>query len=131
MFETHHRVRFREVDSYGHMNMAYYLTHYTDHRFEGMRQFIGLSLNEIMQLPIAFHTREVQIEYLLPLLADQKFTIRSHIKELKRSQCYVQFAMVDEDERTVSTAMMRIGCIDRQTGRPTGWPQGLMDRFFK
>lgn len=130
-FETRHRVRFREIDAYGHMNMAYYLAYYTDHRFDGMRQFIGLDLKEIMDLPIAFHTREVAIQYLRPLVADQEFVIRSHVNELKRSQCYVQFAMVDMDDRPISTATMRIGCIDRATGKPTGWPPGLMERFFQ
>lgn len=131
VFETNHRVRFREVDPYGHMNMAHYLTYYADHRFEGMRRFVGLDLDAIAALPIAFFIRNVVIEYLLPLVADQEFVIKSHITELKRSQCHVAFAMIASDGRDMSTATMRVGCIDRASGRPCGWPPGLMERFFQ
>jgi acyl-CoA thioester hydrolase len=130
IFETTARVRFREVDPYGHMNMACYLAHYIDHRFDGMRDVIGLGLAEIAALKVAFHTRSITIEYLRPLLADQEFRIRSYVSELKRSQCLVDLAMIAQDGQTASTAQMRIGCIDKASGRPCGWPPGLMERFF-
>ena len=130
-FETRHRVRFRDVDPYGHMNMSYYLTYFSDHRFEGMRQFIGLDFREIEALPVAFHIRNAEIEYLRPLVADQEFMIRSHVAELKRSQCIVAFEMLDADLQKVATCRMRTGCIDKASGRPCGWPEGLMERFFK
>lgn len=131
VFESVHRVRFRDVDPYGHMNMAHYLAYYGDHRFEGMRRFIGLDLKAIAELPIAFHTRSVEIEYLKPLVADQEFKILSYVAELRRSQCYVALEMQNESSEKVSTARMRIGCIDKVTGRPCGWPGGLMERFFR
>lgn len=130
VFETRHRVKFREIDAYGHMNMAHYLVYFGDHRFEGMREFIGLDLREIEQLPIAFHIRSVAIEYLRPLLADQEFVIRSRVAELKRSQCFVDFEMLGAEGQILSTCKMRIGCVDKESGRPCGWPQGLMERFF-
>lgn len=130
-FETRHRVRFRDVDPYGHMNMAYYLQYYSDHRFEGMRIFVGLDFRGLEDLPIAFHVSTAEIAYLKPLVADQEFVVRSHISELKRSQCIVSFEMTDMDGQIVSRCTMRIGCIDKGTGRPRGWPDGLMERFFQ
>ncbi len=130
-FETRHRVRFREIDAYGHMNMAYYLLYYTDHRFEGMRRFVKMDFKELEGMSIAFHVRSVEIEYLRPLIADQEFVIRSHISEMKRSQCIVDFKLTDLDEQLVSTAKMRIGCINKQSLRPCGWPEGVMERYFE
>ena len=131
LFETRHRVRFREVDPYGHMNMAYYVAYYSDHRFEGMREFIGLDFKGIDALPVAFHIRSVEVEYLRPLVADQEFVIRSSVVELKRTQCVVELKMTDKDEQVVSTCRMRIGCIDKATGRICAWSDGLMERFFQ
>ncbi len=130
-FETRHRVRFRDIDAYGHMNMAYYLLYYTDHRFEGMRQFVKMDFKEIEALPIAFHVRSVEIEYLRPLIADQEFVIRSQISEMKRSQCIVDFKLTDLDDQVVSTAKMRIGCISKESLKPCGWPEGVMERYFE
>jgi len=136
VFETRHRVQFREIDPYGHMNMAYYLLYYSDHRFEGMRTFIGLDLKDIAALDIGFHIRTVTIEYLRPIVADQEFMIRSHIAELGHGQCEVDFAMIGTDtgtdagNKTLSTARMRIGCINKSSGRPCAWPPGLMERFY-
>lgn len=130
-FETRHRVRFREIDAYGHMNMANYLLYYTDHRFEGMRRFVKMDFKELERLPIAFHVRSVEIEYLRPLIADQEFVIRSHICEMKRSQCIVEFKLTDLEDQVVSTAKMRIGCINKQSLKPCGWPEGVMERYFE
>ena len=115
----------------GHMNMAYYLSYYTDHRFEGMRRFVGMDFKEIAALPIAFHTRNVEIEYLRPLMADQTFVIRSFVSEWKRTQLICDFTMTNEEGQTMSTAKMRVGCIDKATLKPCAWPDGMMERYFK
>jgi YbgC/YbaW family acyl-CoA thioester hydrolase len=130
VFETRHRVRFREIDAYGHMNMAHYLTYYSDHRFEGMRTFLGLGTREIDALPIAFHVRHAEIDYIRQVLPDQEFIIKSHVSELGRAQCFVDLEMLDAGGQRLSTCRMRIGCIDRATQRLCGWPPGLMERFF-
>jgi acyl-CoA thioester hydrolase/thioesterase-3 len=131
VFETRHRVQFREIDAYGHMNMLHYLTYFSDHRFEGMRRFIGLGLQEIDDLPIAFHVRHVEIDYQRPVLRDQEFVIRSHMAEIGRAQCYVALDMSDAEGQRLATCRMRIGCIDRTTQRPCAWPAGLMERFHQ
>jgi YbgC/YbaW family acyl-CoA thioester hydrolase len=131
VFETRHRARFREIDAYGHLNMTHYVTYISDHRFQGMREVLGLGFRELEALPIAFFVRQFAIEYLKPVLADEEFTIRSHLTELKRSQCYVAFEMTEaHGGAKIATASMRIGCIIKATGRPGGWPDGLMERFF-
>ena len=132
VFETRHRARFREIDAYGHMNMTNYVIYYADHRFQGMAEFIGLGFKELDMMPIAFHIRHVEVDFIRPIVADQEFLIRSFIGELGRSQCHVDFTMVDALTGTaLSTARMKIGCIIKATGRPGGWPAGLMERFFK
>ncbi len=65
VFETKQRIRFREIDPNGHLNMANYLIHYTDHRFEGMRRYLGLDYKAIAALPVAFHIRRDEGEQLL------------------------------------------------------------------
>jgi YbgC/YbaW family acyl-CoA thioester hydrolase len=130
IFETRHRARFREIDAYGHMNMTHYVTYISDHRFQGMREVLGLGFKELDELPIAFFIRHFEIEYLRPLMADQEFVIRSHVTEVLRSQCYVEFQLSAADDTPVATAKMRIGCIVKATQRPGAWPEGLMERFF-
>lgn len=130
IFETRHRARFREIDAYGHMNMTHYVTYISDHRFQGMREVLGLGFKELDDLPVAFFIRQFEIEYLRQLKADQEFTIRSHVSETLRSQCYVSIAMTGDAGEQFATAKMRIGCIVKATGRPGAWPDGLMERFF-
>jgi YbgC/YbaW family acyl-CoA thioester hydrolase len=124
-------VRFREVDAYGHMNMGHYLSYFVDHRFEGMRLFLGMGLREIEALPVAFHTRHVEIEYIRPLLGDEQFVITSRLSELKSASCHVNFEMVNLSGQIVSSCRMRIGCIEKESGRPAKWPVGLMERFYE
>ena len=44
IFKTTHRCSFIELDPFGHMNTVYYLAHYIEHRFTGMREESGLDL---------------------------------------------------------------------------------------
>lgn len=113
------------------MNMAHYLVYYQDHRFEGMRNHLRLGIEQLMSLPIAFHVRAVEIEYLRPLFADQEFLIKSYVTEWKSVQCYVALEMTDVNGDQLSSAMMRIGCIEKATGRPCIWPDGIRERFFQ
>ena len=130
VFLTKHRVRFREVDMYGHMNMAHYLTYFQDHRFEGMRNHLRLGIEELLSLPIAFHIRAVEIEYLLPMLADHEFTITSYVTEWKSAQCYVTLELRRSDSEMAATGKMRVGCIEKAPGRPGLWPAGIKERFY-
>ena len=51
-------------------------------------------------------------------------TMRSSLKE--------EFVMTDAQSGVeLSKARMKIGCIVKASGRPGGWPPGLMERFFK
>lgn len=129
VFITQHRVRFREVDIYGHMNMAHYLTYIQDHRFEGMRKHLALGIEELMALPVALHVRAVEIEYLRPLMADQEFVIKSYVTEWKSAQCFVAVEIYDSVEEIVATGKMRIGCIEKSSNRPCIWPVGVKERF--
>ena len=132
VFTTRHRVRFRDLDPYGHVNMAHYLAYYGDHRFEGMRTFLGLSFAEIESLPTAFVVRHVEIDYLQPLRGDVEFLIRSRLIDVSRVQCVVGLEMVDPDGTLeYSRARMRIASMDRVAGKPMAWPPGLMARFFQ
>ena len=68
--------------------------------------------------------RNVEIEYLRPLMADQNFVIKSFVSEWKRTQLICDFTMTDEEGQTMSTAKMRVGCIDKATLKPCAWPDG-------
>ena len=130
-FETKHRVRFREVDIYGHMNMAHYLNYYVDHRFEGMRRYLGFALNDLVALPYEFHVRSVNIEYIRPLFADEEFVIRSVVSEWRKASIMVDLKMSKADGEVVSTATMKVGCIDKNTNKPREWLPSMREQFFK
>lgn len=130
-FETKHRVKFRQVDAYGHMNMAHYLTYYIDHRFEGMRKYLGLALKDLVELPYEFHVRSVNVEYIRPLFADEEFVIRSEVNEWRKASIIVGLKMANKNGELVSTCEMRIGCIDKQTNKPREWLPSMREKFFK
>jgi acyl-CoA thioester hydrolase len=129
IFETNHRVKFREIDAYGHMNMSHYLTYYTDHRFEGMRRFVDLDLKRLEALPFAFHTRNISIDYIRPLFADQEFVIRSQVTEWNKVSLVVEFEMKNASDEIISKAKMKVGCIDKQSSKPGAWPTGFAEQF--
>ena len=129
IFRSVHRAYFSELDLYRHMNSEHYFKYFLNHRFQGMRDN-GLSLQKIMDLPIAFVLRKTEVDYLKPIHGDEPFVITSHVAELKSFTALVSCYMKSEEDEVLSTCKMHLVCLDKKTQKPIKWPKGLFETYF-
>jgi len=130
-FKTTHRASFQEIDSYGHLNTLHYVSYFLSHRFTALRERFELDMKSISELEIAFYTKNLEVAFIRPILGDQLFAINSLVSEKGDGDCKVSCEMLDSKDRTLAKCVMHLVCIDKNTGKPTKWPEGFMDRFYE
>jgi acyl-CoA thioester hydrolase len=130
VYRTTHRIRFSDLDPYGHMSTGRYAIYYTDHRMEGLREHAGWDLKTLETLPFMAWVRRIEIDYLRPVRGDQDVVITSFVREFRGPDALIECAMTDAAGKTASRCLMTVAHVDRQTSRATDWPPERRALFF-
>ena len=131
VFKSRHRVKFSDLDPYDHVSTGKYATYFTDHRMEGLRDYIGWDLKTLGTLPFMVWVRRMEIDFIRPARGDQELTITSYVREFRGSDAVIECAMTDSAGRNVSSCVMTVAHVDKVTNRATDWPPNLMALFFE
>lgn len=129
-FLTSHKPRFFEIDPYGHLSAVHYLAYFMDHRFTGLAKFCGFDAKELAGLPVGFYTSKVTLEYKRPVFHDMAFDITSIPTTWNDVGTTVRCEMTLGEGKVAAVCTMDIVCVDKKTGKPCPWPEGLFARFF-
>lgn len=124
--ETTINVRFAELDPYGHVNHAMYLTYLEQGRAEAL-EAVGLPLARVAAEGFQFVIAEVHARYLVPATASEPVKVLTHIESLRRISGVWTQRITSPDHRTdYLTAELRAGITDR-AGKPAKPPDWILD----
>jgi acyl-CoA thioester hydrolase len=118
------RVRFHELDPYGHLNHGVYLNYFEQARVELLDR-IGFGLPRLAELGFHIVVVEVQVRFIAPAYSGDEVTITSTIKDLRRVSSTWHQEMVRDGE-VIATNDVRAAMTDLD-GRPTSAPPGLRE----
>jgi acyl-CoA thioester hydrolase len=118
------RVRFHELDPYGHLNHGVYLSYFEQARVDLLER-IGFGLQRLAQLGHHIVVVEVQVRFLAPAYAGDEVRITSTIRDLRRVSSTWHQEMLRGDE-VIATNEVRAAMTDLK-GRPTSPPAGLRE----
>jgi len=116
------RVRFHELDPYGHLNHGVYLNYFEQARVELLDR-IGFGLPHLEQLGHHIVVVEARVRFLAPAYSGDEVTITSSITDLRRVSSTWNQQMLRGGE-VIATNDVRAAMTDLQ-GRPTSAPAGL------
>jgi acyl-CoA thioester hydrolase len=131
VYKSTHRIKFSELDPYGHVNTGNYATYYVDHRMEGLRDYAGWDLKTLGAMPFMVWVRRIEIDFIRPVRGDQEITIASFVREFRGSDALIECTMTDSAGKDVSRCLMIVAHVDKETNRATDWPPDLMAWFFE
>jgi acyl-CoA thioester hydrolase len=131
VFKSTHRIRFSELDPYNHVSTGNYATYFTDHRMQGLRDYVGWDLKTLGTLPFMVWVRRMEIDFLQPARSDQEITITSFVREFRGPDAIIECTMVDSAGKDVSRCRMTVAHVDKETNRASPWPPALMALFFE
>jgi acyl-CoA thioester hydrolase len=122
------RVYYEDTDAGGIVYYGNYLKFYERARTEWLRS-LGIHQQELLSHEsAAFVVRSASIDYLGAARLDDELTLRLSIQKLGRAS--VQFAQQAwRGETLLSSAVVKVGCVDPATMRPRSIPDHAADKM--
>ena len=118
------KVRFYELDPYGHLNHSAYVQLFETGRIEMLEQ-AGLALHEIEKNNFRFVVSQIETAFLKPVEAGSFLTIKTEIMEIRRASSLWWQQIMDETE-VVATQRVRVAITNRE-GKPIRAPQQIIE----
>jgi len=118
------KVRFYELDPYGHLNHSAYVQLFETGRIEMLEQ-VGLALHEIEKNNFRFVVSQIETAFLKPVGAGSFLTIETEILEVRRASSLWWQQIMDETD-VVATQRVRVAITNRD-GKPIRAPQQIIE----
>ncbi|HJL91257.1 MAG: thioesterase family protein [Acidimicrobiales bacterium] len=118
------KVRFYELDPYGHLNHSAYVQLFETGRIEMLEQ-AGLALHEIEKNNFRFVVSQIETAFLKPVEAGSFLTIKTEIMEIRRASSLWWQQIMDETD-VVATQRVRVAITNRE-GKPIRAPQQIIE----
>lgn len=118
------KVRFNELDPYGHVNHAQYVSYFEHGRTEAL-ELLGLGLHEMSAKGIQVVVMEITVAYKRPAVAGDELSIETWISELRRASTVWEQRILRGDD-VCSTITVRAGITD-SAGKPIRPPEWVFE----
>jgi acyl-CoA thioester hydrolase len=118
------KVRFYELDPFGHLNHSAYVQLFETGRIEMLEQ-AGLALHEIEKNNFRFVVSQIETAFLKPVEAGSFLTIKTEIMEIRRASSLWWQQIMDETD-VVATQRVRVA-ITNLEGKPIRAPQQIIE----
>lgn len=130
VFEMRVRVYYEDTDAGGIVYHANYLRYFERARSDWLRALGAVHTELDAAHGLVFVVRDLAIDYIAPARLDDELIIDVRILEARRaSMRLAQVARLPERAEPVVVSSLRIAALDRGTGRATGFPRWLIERF--
>jgi acyl-CoA thioester hydrolase len=117
------KVRFHELDPYGHVNHAVYLSYFEQARVD-LLDHIGYGLPRLVELGYHIVVIEAHVRFRSPAVAGDVLEVVTTIAERRRASSWWHQRLLRGPE-LVATNDVRAAITDTD-GRPTAPPQGFV-----
>lgn len=118
------RVRFHELDPYGHVNHGVYMNWFETARID-ILDGLGFGLTALRDRGVHLVVTRANLEFRAPAIAGDVVTIGSEITELRRATSWWRQQALREGEVLAEIAV-RSGTVDAN-GTPIAAPQDLIE----
>jgi acyl-CoA thioester hydrolase len=125
-----HRVKFSDLDPYRHMRTARYAAYFVDHRLDALREQAGWDLATLETLPFMTFVRRLDIEFVRPVVGDQRIVIESSVREFAGPDAHIECTLSTADGAVAARCRMVVAYVDRATRRGADWPADVQAPFF-
>jgi acyl-CoA thioester hydrolase len=120
------RVYYEDTDTSGVVYHANYLRYFERGRTEWLRA-LGFSQAQLMQqLGVAFTVADLQVEFRAPARLDDALDLHTEVVSTRRaSLVFEQRLQRTHSAALLTTARVRVGCVDSRSFRPAPLPPAL------
>ena len=128
VFESFHKVRSFECDSYGHVNNAVYLNYLEFARMEVL-ETNGLTLSILKEMGFMIVIRNINIWYKLPAFGNDRLKILTKLKDYRKTGgTFYQQILRLEDNKLLAEADVNWVVVTAE-GKPAAIPPVISEAF--
>lgn len=109
------KVRFNELDTYGHVNHAVYLTYFEIARIEALKS-VGCGLDRLQADGFHLIVVDVRIRYAKSAVLDHVLTVETEVTQLGTASARWRQRIIRDDELIASLELR--GAFTNRDGRP-------------
>ena len=124
MHTTQLKVRFNELDTYGHVNHAIYLSYFETARIEALAS-IGIGLERLQNDGFHLIVVDVRVRYVQPATLGDELTVETEITQIGTASARWRLRIA-RDGDLVATLELR-GAFTNRDGRPHRIPGEYVD----
>lgn len=118
------KVRFYELDPYGHANHSAYVQWFEAARVETLAE-VGWPIDKMLADGLAVVVTKLRTEFIRSALLGDELTISSTLGESRRVTAEWHQEM-HRDDALVARQSVEIAALTRE-GKPRRWPEGLVE----
>ena len=122
------RVYYEDTDAGGIVYYANYLKFFERARTEWLRE-LGFSQSNLLEQSVGFVVKRVEMENVAPAKFDQLLEVKTEIDEVKRVSLLFRQKIIDEKEKTLVNALVRVACVDLNKMKPIAIPQTVREEL--
>jgi acyl-CoA thioester hydrolase len=124
VFDWTVRVYYEDTDAGGIVFYANYLKFFERARTEWLRA-AGIGQQELLDAEgMAFVVKNANIDYVAPARLDDEIRLTTTIQKLGRASVHF-FQQAWRGEQLLTTANVKVGCVDAKTMRPRSLPDAV------
>lgn len=120
------KVRFYELDPYGHLNHSVYVQYFEVGRVELLAE-AGLGLPDFRRLGYQFVVTDIETTFLRSVFADEVITVETEVLEIRRASSRWRQRLLRDDEE-LARQLIRAAITDTG-GKPVRAPDELARRL--
>ncbi len=128
--QTKIRVRYGETDQMGYCYYGNYAQYFEVGRVEALRD-LGMSYRAMEESGIMLPVSDFQVKYKQPALYDDELTIITKIIALEGCRLFFEYEIINENEKSISTASTTLVFVSKENMRPTPPPSNFIELLHK
>ncbi len=125
------RVRFSDLDSYGHLSASHYVDIVGSSRLFILEDKSGITMAQLMEKGIGFYLKRTVINYHRPVKGLVHIRQQSYVSRIAGSEIEVAFKVLSEDQKKVhADGELHYFNVDISSGKPSLIQDWLLQYFF-
>lgn len=130
-FESEIKIRPDDIDLNNHVHNTKYFDYVLAARYEQMKLFYKMPMEEFFSLGYSWFVSSAYIEYKYPITMEDEILVRTKVDEIYGAQCKVTFWIIlkNNKEKIISQGYLLYTMISIKSGKPKRIPQSIIERY--
>ena len=122
------RVYYEDTDAGGIVYYANYLKFFERARTEWLRQ-LGFSQSKFLEHSLGFVVKRLEMDNVAPAKFDQELEVLTEIHDVKRVSLLFRQKIIDDKQKTLVNASVKVACVDLTKMKPIAIPQAVIEEI--